>query len=124
VHDEELYEFAWFLFIGVMERRDELDARIEPIAQNWSLKRMAPTDRNVLRLGAYELLFMNTPPKVAINEALEMAKRYGSAQSSQFVNGILDRLMPPEKKDDLRETEEQQPAVTLPGGEEEPRPSF
>jgi N utilization substance protein B len=61
---------------------------------------------------------------VAINEALEMAKRYGSAQSSQFVNGILDRLMPPEKKDDLRETEEQQPAVTLPGGEEEPRPSF
>jgi N utilization substance protein B len=114
LHDEELDEFAWFLFIGVMERRAELDARIEPIAQNWSLKRMAPTDRNVLRLGAYELLFMNTPPRVAINEALELAKRYGSAQSSQFVNGILDRLMPPEKKDDLRESEDLL-EITLPG---------
>lgn len=106
LHDEELSEFAWFLFVGVMERRNELDARIEAIAQNWSLKRMAPTDRNVLRLGGLELLHMNTPPRVAIDEALELAKRYGSAQSSQFVNGILDRLMPPEKKHDLRETED------------------
>src|SRR5579862_8027738 len=48
LHDEELYEFAWFLFVGVMECREELDAKIESIAQNWSLKRMAPTDRNVL----------------------------------------------------------------------------
>ncbi len=53
---------------------------------------MAATDRNVLRLGAYELLFTETPAAVVINEALELAKRYGTRQSSQFVNGILDRV--------------------------------
>ena len=105
LHDEDLYEFAWHLFIGVMERRNELDARIETIAQNWSLKRMAPTDRNVLRIGTFEILFLNTPPRVAIDEALELAKRYGTAQSSQFVNGILDRIIPAEKKQDTRDAE-------------------
>ena len=54
---------------------------------------MAATDRNVLRLGAYEILFSDTPAPVAINEAVELARRYGTAQSGQFVNGILDRLM-------------------------------
>ena len=54
---------------------------------------MAPTDRNVLRLGAYEVLYADTPDRVAIDEAIELAKRYGSAQSARFVNGILDRLM-------------------------------
>ena len=54
---------------------------------------MAATDRNVLRLGAYEILFSETPDRVAINEAIELAKRYGTNNSSQFVNGVLDRLM-------------------------------
>ncbi len=54
---------------------------------------MAATDRNVLRLGAYELLYTDTPPRVAIDEAVELAKRFGAAQSSQFVNGILDKIM-------------------------------
>jgi N utilization substance protein B len=54
---------------------------------------MAATDRNVLRLGAYEILHAETPNRVAINEAVELAKRFGSAQSAQFVNGLLDRLM-------------------------------
>jgi N utilization substance protein B len=54
---------------------------------------MAATDRNVLRLGAFELLYTQTPPRVAINEAVELAKRYGTGQSAQFVNGILDRVM-------------------------------
>ncbi len=54
---------------------------------------MAATDRNVLRLGAYEILFTDTPDRVAINEAIELSKRYGTANSAQFVNGILDRLM-------------------------------
>ena len=111
LHNDELNQFAWFLFAGVMERRAELDAKIEGIAQNWSLKRMAPTDRNVLRLGTFELLHTQTPPKVAIDEALELAKMYGSAQSSQFVNGILDRLMPPEKLDDQRVTESDPPTA-------------
>ena len=94
LRDESLARFAWRLFAGVMESRAALDAKIEAIASNWSLKRMAPTDRNVLRLGAFELLYTDTPPRVVIDEALELAKRYGAAQSSQFVNGILDRLIP------------------------------
>ena len=62
-------------------------------ADNWSLERMAATDRNVLRLGAFEILYTDTPGRVAINEAVELAKRFGTAQSAQFVNGILDRLL-------------------------------
>ena len=54
---------------------------------------MATTDRNVLRLGAYEILYADTPDRVAINEAVELAKRFGTAQSAQFVNGILDRFL-------------------------------
>ena len=92
--DELLSRFAWKLFAGTLEVRAELDAKIEALAVNWTLKRMAPTDRNVLRLGAFELLYSDTPPRVIINEALELVKRYGTAQSSQFVNGILDRLIP------------------------------
>jgi N utilization substance protein B len=94
LEDEDLSRFCWSLFSGVMEFRGELDSKIEAVAANWSLKRMAPTDRNVLRLGAFELLHTDTPPKVVLDEALELAKSYGSAQSSQFVNGILDRLIP------------------------------
>jgi len=94
LRDESLSRFAWSLFAGVMECRAAIDAKIESAATNWALKRMAPTDRNVLRLGAFELLYTETPPKVVIDEALELAKRYGTAQSSQFVNGILDRLIP------------------------------
>ena len=75
------------------QHRQELDALLEQTAANWSLKRMAATDRNVLRLGAYELLHSDTPGRVAIDEAVELAKRFGSAQSSQFVNGILDKMM-------------------------------
>jgi len=89
----ELVELSRALVAGVRRNRAELDALIEKTAEHWSLSRMAVTDRNVLRLGAFELLFADTPDPVAINEALELAKRYGSAQSAQFVNGILDRLM-------------------------------
>jgi N utilization substance protein B len=90
---EELVQFAQSLVAGVRRHRAQLDKRIEQTAANWSLERMAVTDRNVLRLGAYELLYTDTPARVAINEAVELAKRFGTAQSSQFVNGILDRLM-------------------------------
>ena len=92
--DEPSAKFGWQLYVGVLEHRKELDSRIEAIAANWSLKRMAPTDRNVLRLGAFELLYTDTPPRVVIDEALELAKLFGSSQSAQFVNGILDRLVP------------------------------
>jgi len=92
VEDEASRDFAWKLFAGVMERRAQIDETLIKLAENWKLDRMATTDRNVLRLGAFELLFMDTPPKVAMDEAIELAKRFGAGQSSQFVNGILDRL--------------------------------
>jgi transcription antitermination protein NusB len=90
---DDLIEFARDLVSGVRRNRPDMDARIEQVAENWSLKRMAATDRNILRLGAYELLHTATPEKVSIDEAVELAKRFGSEQSAQFVNGILDRLM-------------------------------
>lgn len=98
LEDPDLRDFAWRLYVGVMEARPRLDERIQAVAENWSLKRMAPTDRNVLRLGLYELLSTDTPHRVVLDEAIELARLYGSAQSAQFVNGILDRLVPAEKK--------------------------
>ena len=93
LQEEELREFATSLVMGVMRNRDELDELLESKADNWSLSRMAATDRNVLRLGAFEIRYADTPDRVAINEAVELAKRFGSKQSSQFVNGILDKLL-------------------------------
>jgi transcription antitermination protein NusB len=90
---DDMIAFARELVAGVRRNRAELDGAIEQTAANWSLKRMAATDRNVLRLGVYELLHTDTPPRVAVDEAVELAKRFGSAQSSQFVNGILDKIM-------------------------------
>lgn len=89
----ELIEFGRSLVSGVRRNRAELDELLGQTADNWSLSRMAATDRNILRLGAFEILFGDTPDRVAINEAVELAKRFGSAHSAQFVNGILDRLL-------------------------------
>lgn len=89
----EFVEFARSLIVGVRRWREELDQRISEAAQHWSLGRMAPTDRNVLRLGAFEILHSDTPDRVAVNEAIELARRFGGADSARFVNGILDRLM-------------------------------
>lgn len=95
--DDELREFATSLVLGVMRNQGDLDALLESKAANWSLARMAATDRTVLRLGAYEIRYAETPARVAINEAVELAKRFGSKQSSQFVNGILDKLIKQDK---------------------------
>jgi N utilization substance protein B len=89
----DLAAFARSLVAGVRAHRPEIDALLGQTADNWSLRRMAVTDRNVLRLGAYEILHSDTPPRVAINEAVELAKRFGTSQSPQFVNGILDRFL-------------------------------
>jgi N utilization substance protein B len=88
-----LVEFSRLLVQGVVANRAELDREIAAAAENWSVERMAATDRNLLRLGAYELHHTDTPAKVVIDEAVELAKRFGGAQSAQFVNGILDKLM-------------------------------
>ena len=81
------------------QNRRELDEMLAQRAKNWSLKRMAVTDRNVLRLGTFEILFTDTPDRVAINEAVELARRFGAEQSAQFVNGILDRFLAGDAED-------------------------
>lgn len=97
-NNEQLCRFAWSLFAGTMESRKIIDQKIESVASNWTLNRMPPTDRNAIRLGAFELLFTDTPYPVVIDEALELAKSFGSAQSASFVNGILDKLVPAAKR--------------------------
>lgn len=92
-NDESLIAFAKSLLSGVRRNRGELDPLLAERTENWSLQRMAVTDRNVLRLGAYEILYAETPPRVAINEAVELGRRFGSKHSFQFVNGILDRVL-------------------------------
>lgn len=92
LNNPEGEEFCTRLILGVRQKQAEIDQAIAEKAQNWSVKRMAATDRNVLRLGAFELLFTETPAAVVINEAVELAKRFGSANSAPFVNGILDKL--------------------------------
>jgi N utilization substance protein B len=92
--EPKLVEFTESLIAGVREHQPRIDAMIKEVAENWRLDRMAAIDRNILRLGAYEVLFCpEVPAKVAINEALELAKRYSTGQSSRFVNGILDRVL-------------------------------
>jgi N utilization substance protein B len=92
LNSPEMEEFCLSLILGVRRNQAELDALLNDVAQNWTVGRMASTDRNVLRLGAYELQYTQTPYKVVINEAVELAKRFGNANSAQFVNGILDKL--------------------------------
>jgi N utilization substance protein B len=85
--------FSDMLNYGIYEKMEEIDAIISKHATNWQLKRMAVIDRNILRIGVFELLFLNEiPPKVSINEAIELAKKYGDKDSSKFVNGILDKI--------------------------------
>ena len=91
--EPEVRRFARELIDGCWGHRDELDAAIAAVAENWDIHRMAVVDRNVLRLASYELLFLDDmPPKVSINEAIDLAKRYSTADSGGFVNGILDRI--------------------------------
>ncbi len=89
----DIRQFAEHLFIGTANHLPELDQLITSHADNWDLKRMAVIDRNILRLGSFELLYGDdAPPKVCINEAIELAKRYGDTESGKFINGILDAI--------------------------------
>ena len=105
---KKLQAFASSLVEGVSRHRAELDRLLESTADHWSLERMAATDRNVMRLGAFEILMADTPDAVAINEAVELAKRFGSGQSAQFVNGILDRLLKQNRQQDQNQEAENQ----------------
>jgi transcription antitermination protein NusB len=93
LNNPELEEFCMSLVLGVRRNQGELDALLSQTADNWSVARMAATDRNVLRLGAFEILYTETPDRAAINEAVELAKRFGTANSAHFVNGILDKFL-------------------------------
>ena len=93
-------EYARELVMGVCDHLTEIDAHIQSAAQEWPLQQMARIDKNILRLAIYEILFNNTvPAKAAINEAVELAKQFGSNTSSRFINGVLgtifNRAQPP-----------------------------
>ena len=91
--DSREREYARSLALGVLENRQELDRRIVEVTDNWKLDRIAAVDRAILRLGLYELLEMDeVPPKVVINESVELAKKFSTAKSGSFVNGVLDRI--------------------------------
>jgi len=88
-------EFAWRTLQGIASHLKEIDVVIKENATNWPMDRIAIIDRNILRIGVYELLFTDkneVPPKVAINEAVELAKNYGGPNASRFVNGVLGSL--------------------------------
>ena len=91
--EPELVELGKALYLGTVEHLKVIDERLAKVADNWSVDRMAIVDRNVLRLGIYELYHgPEVPFKVVLDEAIELAKRYGSEESPGFVNGILDKI--------------------------------
>jgi N utilization substance protein B len=91
--DPQAQLFARDLVAAATERATEIDELIAASSKNWRIDRMSRVDRNILRLGASELIaFRDVPVKVVINEAVELAKRFGTAESSAFVNGVLDRI--------------------------------
>lgn len=91
--EEEVKEFTTSLAMGTVENLKRIDEVIGHYADNWELSRMAAVDRNILRLATYELLYLKEiPPKVSLNEAIDLAKKFGDTESGRFVNGILDRI--------------------------------
>jgi N utilization substance protein B len=98
-------EFATRLATGTLARLDALDERIRSRAEHWRISRMAIVDRNILRLAVYEFLHEPTPRTVAINEALEIARRFSTYEATQFINGILDAIK--------RDLDEEQPQQTV-----------
>ena len=96
---DEVKAFAGALVLGVCDNIKKINSLITKHATNWQLDRMAVIDRNVLRLATYELLFVeDIPPKVSINEAIDIAKKFGGNDSGKFVNGVLDKINKTESK--------------------------
>ena len=91
--DREMLEFASLLWQGVLENLDAIDGILNSCSENWKVSRMSIIDRNILRLSVYEMVFLSDIPlPVTINEAIEVAKEFGSETSAAFVNGILDKI--------------------------------
>ncbi|MCX8022377.1 MAG: transcription antitermination factor NusB [Syntrophorhabdaceae bacterium] len=93
-YNDEVVRYAQSLIIGVTEHRGTIDGYIERASENWRLERISMVDRNVLRIAIFEMLFSNdVPQKVAIDEAIEIGKKYGNEESGDYINGILDRVL-------------------------------
>src|SRR5918993_954483 len=90
--DEGAREFATRLAVGALAHLEEIDERIRSRAEHWRISRMAVVDRNILRMAVYEFLHEQTPRTVAINESLEIARRFSTYEATQFINGILDAI--------------------------------
>ena len=90
VAPRQLREFAETLIRGVLEHREELDGQLAAHTRNWSLYRLGTVERNVLRIAFFELLHLDTPPSVVINEAVDVAKYFSTTEAGRFINGILD----------------------------------
>ena len=113
--DSDAREFCRRLVLGTRKHQVEIDGLLKGVARNWDLRRMAAVDRNVLRMSTFEMLYCkDVPPKVSINEAIELGKRFSTANSGAFVNGILDRI----RIDHVAATE----AATVPEVVPEPTP--
>jgi N utilization substance protein B len=110
--EETAREFATRLAAGTLAHLEALDERIRSRAEHWRIPRMAIVDRNILRLAVYEFLYEPTPRTVAINEALEIARRFSTYEATQFINGILDAIK--------RDLDEQQPQLNTTTEESEP----
>jgi N utilization substance protein B len=96
---QEVIDFSLMLIDGVITNLPKLDSLIKKYVKNWEIERMAVIDRNVLRMAAFEIIYLEEiPPKVSINEAIELAKRFGDIDSPRFVNGVLDKIYKMESK--------------------------
>jgi N utilization substance protein B len=96
------HPFFLKLVNGVLETRTEIDALIERFSQNWKIKRMSCVDRNVMRIAVFEMLHCDDiPPKVSINEAVDIGKKFGSEESGAFINGIMDSIREALDKDGM-----------------------
>jgi transcription antitermination protein NusB len=93
-YQKEIVDYSRFLLVGINNEQQHLDHYIEKASEHWKLSRFTYVDKNILRIGTYEMLFsVDVPPKVAIDEALELGKKFGSEDSKDFINGILDRIL-------------------------------
>ena len=93
-YQKEIVDYSRFLLVGINKEQEHLDQYIEKASEHWKLSRFTYVDKNILRIGAYEMLFSpDVPPKVAIDEAIELGKKFGSEDSKDFINGILDRVL-------------------------------
>ena len=93
--NEQTFSYSKLLVEGILENLDEIDKKIQGLSSNWKISRMALVDLNILRIATFELTYLQEelPPKVAINEALEIAKKYSTTDSASFINGLLDNLV-------------------------------